>query len=110
MADPLFRQAAQCFREIGDKGRYNYAICLNQLGLVEMGRGRPAEAIKFFDKAINFFTKSKGKEDISVAKVLFNLKDAQMKSGDIFKGITTRAAARQMWNDWEKNGVQGNMP
>jgi len=110
MADPLFRQAAQCFRENGDKGRYNYAICLNQLGLLEMGRGKPAEAKKFFERAINFFTKSKGKDDISVAKVLFNLKDAQMKSGDVLQGVTTRAAARQMWSDWEKTGSQANMP
>ncbi len=110
MADPLLKQAATCFRENGDRGRYNYAICLNQLGLIEMSRGNAAQAKKYFDKAIIFFTKAKGKEDISVAKVLFNLKDAEMKSGNVFQGVATRAAARRIWNDWEQNSHEAGMP
>ncbi len=110
MADPLFRQAAACFRENGDKGRYNYALVLNQMGLLEMARNKPAEAKKYFEKAITFFTKAKGKEDISVAKVLFNLKDAEMKAGEVFQGVATRAAARKMWNVWEQNSQESSLP
>lgn len=110
MADPLFKQAAACFREQGDKGRYNYAICLNQLGLIEMARGKPAQARKYFDKAIVFFKKAKGKEDISVAKVLFNLKDAEMKMGDIFDAVANRATAKRIWNDWEQNTHEPGLP
>jgi serine/threonine protein kinase len=110
MADPLFKQAAACFREQGDKGRYNYAICLNQLGLIEMARGKPEQAKKYFDKAIVFFTKAKGKEDISVAKVLFNLKDAEMKMGDVFNAVANRAAAKRIWNDWEQNTHESGLP
>lgn len=108
MAEPLFKQAATCFRENGDKGRYNYAICLNQLGLIEMARNKPAQAIKYFDKAITFFSKAKGKDDISVAKVLFNLKDAQMKQGDVFQSVAKQAAARQIWKNWEENSHEGS--
>jgi len=110
MADPLFKQAAACFREQGDKGRYNYAVCLNQLGLIEMVRGKPAQAKKYFDKAIVFFTKAKGKEDISVAKVLFNLKDSEMKMGDVFNAVANRAAAKRIWNDWEQNTHEPGLP
>jgi serine/threonine protein kinase len=110
MADPLFKQAAACFREQGDKGRYNYAVCLNQLGLVEMTRGKPDQAKKYFDKAIVFFKKAKGKEDISVAKVLFNLKDAEMKTGDVFNAIANRATAKRIWNDWEQNTHEPGLP
>ncbi|MCC7529421.1 MAG: serine/threonine protein kinase [Candidatus Melainabacteria bacterium] len=110
MADPLFRQAAACFRENGDKGRYNYALVLNQMGLLEMARNKPAEAKKYFEKSIAFFTKAKGKEDISVAKVLFNLKDAEMKAGEVFQGVATRAAARKIWNVWEQNSQESSLP
>lgn len=110
MADPLFRQAALCFRENGDKGRYNYALVLNQMGLLEMARNKPAEAKKYFEKSIAFFTKAKGKEDISVAKVLFNLKDAEMKAGEVFQGVATRAAARKIWDVWEQNSHESGLP
>ncbi len=110
MADPLFRQAALCFRENGDKGRYNYALVLNQMGLLEMARNKPVEAKKYFEKSIAFFTKAKGKEDISVAKVLFNLKDAEMKAGEVFQGVATRAAARKIWNVWEQNSHESSLP
>ncbi len=110
MAEPLFKQAATCFRENGDKGRYNYAVVLNQLGLVEMARGKSAQAKKYFEKAITFFSKSKGKDDISVAKVLFNQKDAEMKAGEVFQGVATRAAARKIWDVWEQNSHESSMP
>ncbi|MBA3992615.1 MAG: hypothetical protein C0469_03750 [Cyanobacteria bacterium DS2.3.42] len=110
MAEPLFKQSATCFRENGDKGRYNYAVVLNQLGLVEMARGKPAQAKKYFEKAIAFFTKAKGKDDISVAKVLFNLKDAEMKAGEVFQGVATRAAARKLWEGWEQKSQESSLP
>ncbi len=110
MAEPLFKQAAACFRENGDKGRYNYAIVLNQLGLVEMARGKADQAKKYFEKAIAFFTKAKGKEDISVAKVLFNLVDAETKTGDVIKAVADRATARRIWNDWEQSSHEASMP
>lgn len=110
LAEPLFKQSATCYRERGAPGRFNYGVCLNQLGLLELARGNAEKAKKYFDTSVDYFARSKGKEDISVAKVLFNRKEAEMKTGQFIQSVNTRATARKIWTSWQAAGQADGMP
>lgn len=100
-AEDLYKTAAVSWRERGSQARHNYAVVLNKIGLIEMERNNYEKACHYFERAIDLFKRADDEDESPVAKVLFNLKDAEWKKGDWFKALSDQAKARKMWEGFK---------